>query len=652
MTTSTRWLWLFFGLSVTTQVVATSYSFVGERGILRSGPGGGYGTVATIESGEILNAIGRQGNWLQVKTRTLKSGWVFRGLAQPLETKSSNADGAHKLIDEWVGDYWLFVIGVDKYQHWPALENAVRDARETVEVLTQSYGFDPARVIALYDNQATEENIFREFLRLKNQLKPNDSLLIYYAGHGVLDEFDTASWVPVDARRDAISDLVATDRINRILGKLRARHVFLVADACYSGSLFNTRGSAARAPLIDDRYFRENVRRYSRQALTSGGTEPVTDGGGRNGNSIFAHHFLTELRNETAPYLAASSLSLRVQELVARNSSQEPRWDHLIGTGDEKGEFFFLRNPDATLSTNDSFPEVTTHLSIHTYPVGAKLKVNGEDVGVAPLTLTGLAGTVSVDATLDGHRSATESVRLRYDREQLLVLKLNPIAGSGALSITTQPVGAQWYLDGAYMGTTPDRATDILAGTHLLSVRKDGYPSWSQTIRVSQDQSVSVDLDLIADQNAQVGSLEIVPVSQVAPDNASIMSAAKDNVAKVTRATAVSLDQRQALGIDRLEKILGDFVGAYQLQDKDHLKRVSELSVSRGKFVDKLFKRYKDIDLRLVSLEVTDQDATAALQIVRLTKPNGDYVIPAENWRTSYLLVNRDGDLWSKIQWQ
>lgn len=79
---------------------------------------------------------------------------------------------------------------------------------------------------------------------------------------------------------------------------------------------------------------------------------------------------------------------------------------------------------------------------------------------------------------------------------------------------------------------------------------------------------------------------------------------------------------------------------------------MSELSVSRGKFVDKLFTTYKDIDLRLVSLEVTDQDATAALQIVRLTKPNGDFVIPAENWRVSYLLVNRDGDLWSKIQWQ
>lgn len=631
-------------------VGAAPYTVVGRDGTLRSGPGSDFGVVATLTRGAVVDAIGRRGNWLHVRTGDAEQAWLFRGLAQPTRVQETSENAARQLIDEWVGDYWLFAIGIDRYTVWPKLRNAVRDARAVVELLTQDFGFDPARVVTLYDGQATEENIFREFLRLKDQMKSNDSLLIYYAGHGVLDEFDTASWVPVDARENAMTDYIATDRINRILGKLPARHVFLVADACYSGSLFNRRGAASTARLVDDRYFRENVRRYSRQALTSGGTEPVLDDGGRNQHSIFAHHFLSELRRDGSPYVAASTLSLRVQRRVAQNSAQEPRWDHLVDTGDESGEFFFLRSPSASADAGGDMPDATSNLTLHTYPFGAALSINGEPVGTAPVTLTGLAGTVRVEAELDGYNSAVESVRIRYDREQTLILRLSPTEGVGSLVLTTQPVGAWWYLDGAYMGMTPDRAVDILAGTHVLAISKEGYPQWRQTVRILQDQVVALTIDLAAGAIAQ-GGVQAQPGTTSPVDRAAVVAAARASVANVSRATSESHSQRQEQGIDQLEKLLGEFVGAYQLRDAERLAAVSELSTSRQAFVERLFKAYRDIELHLVSLEVTDTDATATLKIEKLVRHNGDQVIPASNWSSAYLLINRNGDRWGKIQW-
>ena len=44
--------------------------------------------------------------------------------------------------------------------------------------------------------------------RLRGELTERDNLLIYYAGHGVLDEeADIGSWLPVDAERRAKNSL-------------------------------------------------------------------------------------------------------------------------------------------------------------------------------------------------------------------------------------------------------------------------------------------------------------------------------------------------------------------------------------------------------------------------------------------------------------
>ena len=49
-----------------------------------------------------------------------------------------------------------------------------------------------------------------------------------------------------------------------------------------------------------------------------------------------------------------------------------------------------------------------------------------------------------------------------------------PAAG-GKLEIESRPTGADWYLNGTYVGITPDEKGDIEPGTVRVTVKKEGY---------------------------------------------------------------------------------------------------------------------------------------------------------------------------------
>lgn len=236
--------------------------------------------------------------------------------------------------------YWALIIGIDNYKHWRPLKSAVKDAKSVRDLLLSKYGFEEERVISLMNEQATAKGIYNAFLHLKNKVGKNDSLFVYYAGHGHIDQFESGAWIPFEAPKNHTVGYLDTQKINSIIGKFDAKHIFLVADACYSGSLFVQRG-AKISQSISEYYFLQNKRLKSRQALSSGGMEPVLDNG-YDGHSIFAYYFLKQLRENQENYLPASWISAQVEKLVSRNAKQRPRWSHLQNTGDEDGEFFFV----------------------------------------------------------------------------------------------------------------------------------------------------------------------------------------------------------------------------------------------------------------------------------------------------------------------
>ena len=92
----------------------------------------------------------------------------------------AKAVGGDNLV---IGKQYAVLIGIDKYQEWNPLRNPVKDAKEIKDILQRRYYID--EFLELYDSDATSSGIRTLFSTLIDRVQPTDSVLIYYAGHGV-----------------------------------------------------------------------------------------------------------------------------------------------------------------------------------------------------------------------------------------------------------------------------------------------------------------------------------------------------------------------------------------------------------------------------------------------------------------------------------
>jgi hypothetical protein len=236
------------------------------------------------------------------------------------------------------GDLWLLAIGIDSYLSWPRLKTATNDVKAVRDTLLSRYHLDKTHVIELLDDKATRKNILAAFIDLSKKVKPDDSLLVFYAGHGHIDPITgKGSWIPVESSTDDPSSWIDNRNITDYLSinAIKAKHVLLVSDSCFSGDFF--RGNrGADTPTIDDAFLKKAYSRSSRQAISSGGLEPVSDAG-FGGNSVFSHFLVAALQSNSKSYLIPSEIFGEIKSGVGRNADQLPQYGDLHGVGGQDG---------------------------------------------------------------------------------------------------------------------------------------------------------------------------------------------------------------------------------------------------------------------------------------------------------------------------
>lgn len=261
----------------------------------------------------------------------------YRGTSDPLKGL-----GAAKAIQEvTIGKYYALIIGIDAYSgDWKPLKNAVNDARAVEQQLRKNYEFQTIRT--LYNEKATRTNILKEYEWLMANLKETDNLLIFYSGHGDYNEsLQRGYWVPVDATSSSVSGLISNSDIQSFLAGIKSKHTFLIADACFSGDIF--RGKTLTIPYENSfKYYNQIYTKPSRTALTSGGIEPVMDGG-KEGHSVFSYYLLKSLSNNDNMFFDASQLYNDIKVAIINNSNQTPGFNPIVNTGDEGGQFIFIK---------------------------------------------------------------------------------------------------------------------------------------------------------------------------------------------------------------------------------------------------------------------------------------------------------------------
>ena len=227
------------------------------------------------------------------------------------------------------------LIGINNYADpdIPALESAQRDVKAIGNELTTKLGY-----VAETITDGSRAEIVDAMLKLAAKLTPSDSVILYFAGHGFLDE-DTGKgyWIPADGRADTPEKWISNDDITRLLSLLPARQIILVSDSCYSGSLTReykiTETTASTAT-------KQTLSKRSVIVMSSGGEEPVSDEG-KDGFSIFAWSLQKSIQKleRLAP---GSNLFEEIKSRVVELYPQTPQYGASTTAGHERGGDYFF----------------------------------------------------------------------------------------------------------------------------------------------------------------------------------------------------------------------------------------------------------------------------------------------------------------------
>lgn len=232
--------------------------------------------------------------------------------------------------------YYALIIGVSKYQYdGPSLSSLsypVDDAKRFRKLLVDHYAFAKDNVIFL--ENPVRADIITAFEKLSEIVNEKDNLLIFYAGHGYYDKLKNFGyWLPANANPENKSEWLSNTIIRDYLGAITTKHTLLISDACFGGSIFKSRGITN---TMTQKIF-ELYKYTSRKAMTSGNLTLVPD------KSVFTDVLLRRLEDNTDPFLPAQNLFYRIFEPVSNNSVATPQFGVVQGTGDDGGDFIFIK---------------------------------------------------------------------------------------------------------------------------------------------------------------------------------------------------------------------------------------------------------------------------------------------------------------------
>ena len=393
-----------------------------------------------------------------------------------------------------LGTYRALIIGIDDYKdkRIPDLKTAVNDAKAMARVLKNKYGFKTKLMLG---SKATKQGIYKALRRLAASAKPGESILIYYAGHGDLDrQYNDGWWIPVDAEAGNPITYLDNVQVQKAMRNMKARHVLLISDSCYSGTLF---GRARTMPsVITDKYYLGLYNERSRWGMTSGNKTPVSDEGA-GGHSIFAYQVLKELKKNEKPYLSTQELYTRIAPIVGNNSEQTPLCSPIRNTGDRGGEFIFVASSGAEVERPD--PSHGTTLSVSANVEGAAVLVDGKNVGETPLSDAAVSpGKHRISIEKEGYEPYRKRIRIDRGRAVSLFVDLSEAGPVTArLYVETTPEEARVRI--LNIGPVFQQGMDLDPGRYHVEVSAEGHGTDKRwvTLSAGEDENISVRLEAV-----------------------------------------------------------------------------------------------------------------------------------------------------------
>ena len=143
-----------------------------------------------------------------------------------------------------------------------------------------------------------------------------------------------------------------------------------------------------------------------------------------------------------------------------------------------------------TVTLRPNFARITL-----TVENGAEIYINDEKRGTGQWSGNLAPGTYSIECRKAKHKSTLETITVEDGKNTTHALKApTPIVGS--LSISSSPLEAAIFIDGASHGETPNIIEGLLVGAHKVTVSKEGYGTVSLDVTIKENETTEHNVQL------------------------------------------------------------------------------------------------------------------------------------------------------------
>jgi len=385
-------------------------------------------------------------------------------------------------------DYHALVVGVGDYDYWPDLRGSVKDAREVADALKKA----GMNVTLLLDPDSRVLKEALDTLTYKVGNEKNRAILFFFSGHGETETLATGEKlgfiIPKDAplpARDRIgfnNKAISMSQIERYALTIRSKHVLMLFDSCFSGSVF----SSLKGIPTD---ITEKSNRPVRQFITAGNeNEQVPD------ESVFKTCFVQGINGEADAngdgYITGSELGMYLDSSVVNYSRgcQHPQYGKIRHPKLDKGDFIIKLASSGAMAT----------LSVDASVSRAQVSVDGIEIGKTPLVNFVLsAGDHQIRVAKTGYEPYEKDIHIDEDRSLNLYTSLIPIRQApqkGRLYVDTTPSDARVRI--LNIVSRYHRGMELQAGRYHVEVSAPRHETQRQWIQLVAGEDKYIDIRL------------------------------------------------------------------------------------------------------------------------------------------------------------
>ena len=247
---------------------------------------------------------------------------------------------------EVVKNHYALIVGVDQYRNSQSGLSALQFVNNdvaSVHKLLLNLGWSSHRIKCLSGEEATKKNLTSVLNGWLRQVKSDDVLLIYWAGHGYPDLADQRkvyfACYDTDLKKPWTG--YRMDKVIRTIREHGIKNVIFVADTCHAGKII-TRSNGTKGlsiqPYLEEVPANKNIPSgWIFMAATEVGYQTIENEQWKNGvftycfvNAVKKYRNLRDVKNEIikrVPYESGKVTDTPITPVIVTTSADEKIWD-------------------------------------------------------------------------------------------------------------------------------------------------------------------------------------------------------------------------------------------------------------------------------------------------------------------------------------